>query len=81
MPPITLPLGYEMRGQHSYSRRMGLESAESSIRCRQNRREKTQEGVDLMDIPNYFAITRYLNELQERKEGTPLNAQMERFKK
>jgi len=43
--------------------------------------KKTQEGVDLMDIPNYFAITRYLNELQERKEGmTRLNAQMERFK-
>ena len=43
--------------------------------------KKEQGGIDISDVPNYFAVTRYLNELQERKEGmTRLNVQMERFK-
>ena len=43
--------------------------------------KKKQGGIDVSDVPNYFAVTRYLGELQERKEGmTRLNVQMERFK-
>ena len=60
---------------------MGTEGAKRSIRHRQNREKKKQGGIDVSDVPNYFAVTRYLSELQERKEGmTRLNVQMERFK-
>ena len=77
----NIALGYEMQDSIHTAEEWALKAQEVAYDVDKIDEKKTQEGVDLMDIPNYFAITRYLNELQERKEGmTRLNAQMERFK-
>ena len=77
----NIALGYEMQDSIHTAEEWALKAQKVAYDVDKIDEKKTQEGVDLMDIPNYFAITRYLNELQERKEGmTRLNAQMERFK-
>ena len=73
----NIALGYEMQDSIHTAEEWALKAQKVAYDVDKIDEKKTQEGVDLMDIPNYFAIT----ELQERKEGmTRLNAQMERFK-
>ena len=77
----NIALGYEMQDSIHTAEEWALKAEKIAYDVDKIDEKKTQERVDLMDVPNYFAVTRYLNELQERKKGmTRLNAQMERFK-
>ena len=74
-------LGYEMQDSIQAAEEWALKAQKEAYDIDKIEEKKEQGGIDISDVPNYFAVTRYLNELQERKEGmTRLNVQMERFK-
>ena len=77
----NVDLGYEMQDSIQAAEEWALKAQKEAYDIDKIEEKKEQGGIDISDVPNYFAVTRYLNELQERKEGmTRLNVQMERFK-
>ena len=77
----NVALGYEMQDSIQAAEEWALKAQKEAYDIDKIEEKKEQGGIDISDVPNYFAVTRYLNELQERKEGmTRLNVQMERFK-
>lgn len=77
----NVALGYEMQDSIQAAEEWALKAQKEAYDIDKIEEKKEQAGIDFSDIPNYFAVTRYLNELQARKEGmTRLNVQMERFK-
>ena len=77
----NVALGYEMQDSIQTAEEWALKAQKEAYDIDKIEEKKKQGGIDVSDVPNYFAVTRYLNELQERKEGmTRLNVQMERFK-
>ena len=77
----NVALGYEMQDSIQAAEEWALKAQKEAYDIDKIEEKKKQGGIDVSDVPNYFAVTRYLGELQERKEGmTRLNVQMERFK-
>lgn len=77
----NIALGYEMKDSISTAEEWALKAQQVAYEIDKIEEKKQQENVSLADVPNYLEMSRYLNELQERKEGmTRLNAQMQRFK-
>lgn len=76
----NIALGYEMQDSIHQAEEWALKAQKEAYNIDKIEEKKNQVSVDFSDVPNYFAVTRYLNALQERKEGmTRLNAQMQRF--
>lgn len=77
----NIALGYEMLDSIHTAEEWALKAQQEAYNVDKVEEKKKQDTVDISDVPNYFAVTRYLSELTERKEGmTRLNAQMQRFK-
>ncbi|SHJ47445.1 DUF6340 family protein [Bacteroides stercorirosoris] len=77
----NVALGYEMQDSIYKAEEWALKAQKVAFEIDKIEEKKNQSTVDFSDVPNYLAVTRYLNALQERKEGmTRLNAQMQRFK-
>lgn len=77
----NIALGYEMQDSIHTAAEWALKAQKAAYDVDKVEEKKNQNTVDISDVPNYFAVSRYLNELEERKEGmTRLNAQMQRFK-
>lgn len=76
----NLALGYEMQDSIQEAEQWALKAQEEAYKVDRIEEKNAPGGVDISDVPNYFAATQYLNELQKRKQGiTRLNGQMERF--
>lgn len=77
----NIALGYEMKDSISTAEEWALKAQKEAYDIDKIEEKKQQQNIDISDVPNYLEMTRYLNELEERKEGmTRLNAQMQRFK-
>lgn len=77
----NIALGYEMKDSINLAEEWALKAQKVAYDVDKIEEKKTAGAIDYMDVPNYFAMSQYLSELIERKEGmTRLNVQMQRFK-
>ena len=76
----NIALGYEMQDSIAAATEWA-EKAQHMAYQIDRLDEKTADGLNATDVPNYVFATVYLNELQERLQGIArLDAQMQRFK-
>lgn len=76
----NIALGYEMQDSIAAATEWA-EKAQHMAYQIDRLDEKTADGLNATDVPNYVFTTVYLNELQERLQGIArLDAQMQRFK-
>ncbi|WP_291529717.1 DUF6340 family protein [Bacteroides sp. UBA939] len=77
----NVALGYEMKDSINTAEEWALKAQEIAYDIDKVDNKKKQNTVDISEVPNYLVVTRYLNELQERKAGLiRLDVQMQRFK-
>ena len=77
----NIALGYEMKDSIHTAEDWALKAQKVAYDIDKIDDKKDAGAINYLDVPNYFAMTRYLAELVERKEGmTRLNVQMQRFK-
>ena len=77
----NLALGYEMKDSIDMAEEWALKAQQEAIKIDKIGETYPKELIVPQIVPNYYATTSYLKELQERKDGLmKLNAQMDRFK-
>lgn len=77
----NIALGYEMKDSITTAEEWALKAQKIAYDIDEVEKKAHENRVNFNEVPNYFIVSRYLNELQVRKAGmTRLNVQMQRFK-